>query len=135
MDISGLHNFSEIYGGVFKTSNDALDSSGRDPIARQNRGAHVRNFFRNAPAPDARVKETDGPDPNKQDSTIRRVEITVERETVSLHFPAGTVAADGEQRCPCCGQVLSAPQPACTAHTHDTTAIPGKTIEAPIQKK
>jgi hypothetical protein len=115
MDISGLHNFSEIYGEAFKTSCHGLVSSELDRMARQTEGPSVRNFFRSAPPPNIQAEKPAGPETNNQDSAIRRVEITVERETVSLHFPAGTVGIDGEQRCPCCGHVLSRSQPVCAA--------------------
>jgi len=43
----------------------------------------------------------------------RQIEITVERETVSVLYPTGQ---PNDQRCPCCGQEISKPQQLCPAH-------------------
>ena len=51
----------------------------------------------------------------------RQIEITVERETVSVLYPAGP---PGDQRCPCCGQEISVPQQSCPAH--EIAALPAE---------
>jgi hypothetical protein len=45
----------------------------------------------------------------------------VERETVSVLYPAGS---PGDQRCPCCGQEISKPQQLCPAH--DIAVLPAE---------
>ena len=74
----------------------------------------LRRLFRNVPAADAPGKEIDA-----QKAIRRRVEITVERQTVSVHHPSGVVQVNGETRCLCCGQVIPAPLSVCSAHEID----------------
>ena len=74
----------------------------------------LRRLFRNVSAAEASGKEIDA-----QKAIRRRVEITVERQTVSVLHPSGVVQVDGEARCLCCGQVIPAPLSVCSAHEID----------------
>jgi hypothetical protein len=77
----------------------------------------LKSFFRNVSARDEPVKEID-----HAASAVRRVEITVERETVTVIRPGATVLSDSELRCACCGQPIPAPQTICAAHPPDDSA-------------
>ena len=68
----------------------------------------MRRFFRNVSVREQPVKETDD-----AASAVRRVEITLERETVTVLRPGATVVSDGEVCCACCGQPLPASQTVC----------------------
>ena len=77
-------------------------------------GDCLRRLFRNVPAAEAPGKEIDA-----QKAISRRVEITVERQTVSVLHSSGVVKVDGELRCLCCGQLVPAPLSVCSAHEID----------------
>jgi hypothetical protein len=84
----------------------------------------LRRLFRNVPAAEVLGKEIDAPT-----AIHRRVEITVERQTISVLQPAGVVQTNGETRCRCCGQVIAPPLSVCCAH--EAEALPGETSGPP----
>jgi hypothetical protein len=65
----------------------------------------VKRLFRTVPAPQGAGKQNDG------DIRQRRIEITVERETVTVMRSGGPVPtairADGQTRCACCGEAVA----------------------------
>jgi hypothetical protein len=71
----------------------------------------VRRLFRNVSATEVLGKEIDA-----QKATHRRVEIEVERETVSVFHVPETFQDGVATRCSCCGQVIAASQSGCPAH-------------------
>ena len=79
----------------------------------------MRRLFRNVPVAEVPAKEIDA-----REAIHRRVEITVERQIVSVLHSPGVVQADGEARCLCCGQVIAAPLKVCSAHEID--ALPSE---------
>jgi hypothetical protein len=89
---------------------------------------YLRRLFRNVPAAEAHGKEIDA-----QQAIRRRVEITVERQTVSVLHSSGVVQVDGETRCLCCGQVVPAPLSVCSAHEMD--ALSGEISSRPDSEK
>jgi len=72
--------------------------------------AQLKSFFRNVPAPDTPVKPIDG-----ERSGGRQIEITLERETVSVFYPGSMAPPGNDLRCPCCGQAVTR-EVGCAAH-------------------
>jgi len=65
----------------------------------------VKRLFRTVPAPQGAGKQNDG------DIRQRRIEITVERATVTVLHSGDQVPtaiqADGQTRCACCGEAVA----------------------------
>jgi len=71
----------------------------------------LRRFFRNVSTANTPGKPNDG-----QKTAARRVEITVEREIITVLHPSGV---GSEHSCPLCGQATPALQPDCFTHQND----------------